>query len=889
MVVVNYMRGVHLAAAGLWLDPRDARRLAFVSHAHSDHIGFHERILCTPATARLIQVRLGQEFASFETLAFGETRQFDGWSARLLSAGHVLGSAQLFYEDAAGTLLYTGDFKLRKGLSSEAATTTHAETLVMETTYGLPRYQFPPVPETLAAVVKFCVETLEEGATPVLLGYALGKAQEILSALGMANLPVMLHGAIARIARVYEELGVVFPPYVPFHAASSSGCVLICPPAVNGSRTLQLVRRPRTAALTGWAIDPGAVHRLQVDAAFPLSDHADYNDLLRYVEAVRPQRVLTLHGFAQEFARDLRSRGIDAWALTGANQLEFPIPISNPAVTIPSREQNPPHEDGGFNRFCLACEAVRASTGKLEKVRRLSEYLRSLDDSELPWAATWLTGRAFAQSDSRPLNVGWAVTYRALLTASGISESALRATSRRHNDAGLTAAEVMRARPGTRALPLRELGEVLERLREARGPVLKTEILTEVFRQIPAEAAGYLVRILTGDLRIGLKEGLLEEAIAGAFQREIGAVREAHMLLGNIGRTALLARQNRLEEAELTLFQPVRCMLASPEPDSAAVWRRLGASGTIWLEDKLDGIRAQVHCAPGRGEIFSRDLRRVTDSFPEIATAASALGRPAVFDGEILAWEAGKALPFLELQKRLGRREPDLFLGGQIPVAFVIFDLLLLDGASLLRTPLAERRRLLDSLTMKAPLLYAKLEPAFNPDDIEQAFLAARERGNEGLMAKDPSSLYTPGRRGLAWIKLKKEFATLDVAVVAVEYGHGRRSKVLSDYTFAVRDEAGDQLVTIGKAYSGLTDVEIQELTAKFLSMATSRQGNRIEVEPSIIIEVAFDSIQESNRHASGLALRFPRIKRVRHDKTAREIDTLSTARRLAGIPEAKS
>jgi DNA ligase-1 len=214
----------------------------------------------------------------------------------------------------------------------------------------------------------------------------------------------------------------------------------------------------------------------------------------------------------------------------------------------------------------------------------------------------------------------------------------------------------------------------------------------------------------------------------------------------------------------------------------------------------------------------------------------------------------------------------------------VIFDLLLLDEASLLNTPLAERRRLLESLTVKEPFLCAKLQPAFGPGDIETTFLAARERGNEGLMAKNPTSFYTPGRRGLAWIKLKKEFATLDVAVVAVEYGHGRRSKVLSDYTFAIRDEARDELATIGKAYSGLTDREIEELTAKFLSIATARQGNRIEVEPSIIIEVAFDSIQKSDRHASGLALRFPRIKRIRHDKTVREIDTLATARRLAGI-----
>jgi DNA ligase-1 len=885
MVVVSYQRGVHLASAGLWLDPRDARELAFVSHAHSDHIGFHQHILCTPATARLMQLRLGEGSPSYEALTFGETRRFDTWSATLLPAGHVLGSAQLLYEDAAGTLLYTGDFKLRQGLSSEAALTRHAETLVMETTYGLPRYQFPPGDQTLAAVVKFCTETLEDGATPVLFGYALGKAQEILSALAVADLPVMLHGSIARIARIYEEFGVVFPPYAVFDPANSSGTVLICPPAVNGSRMLRSLRQPRTAALTGWAIDPGTVHRLQVDAAFPLSDHADYNDLLRYVETVRPRQVLTLHGFAQEFARDLRSRGIDAWALTGPNQLELPIRTSNPTVTNSLPGQDPPLEENGFDRFCLACEAVRGSTGKLEKTRRLSEYLRSLEESELSRAATWLTGRAFAQSDGRPLNVGWAVIYRALLAASGISEATLRATGRKHNDAGLTAAEVMRARPGTETIPLSDLGEILERLREARGPVLKTEILAGIFRRIPAMASGYLVRVLTGDLRIGLKGGLLEDAIAEAFDRPVDAVREAHMLLGDIGRTALLARQDRLETAELTIFQPVRCMLASPEPDSTAVWHRLGAGGTVWLEDKLDGIRAQVHCAPGRGEIFSRDLRRVTDSFPEIADAARALNRPAVFDGEILAWEGGRALPFLELQKRLGRREPDLFLGGQIPVAFVIFDLLLLDETSQLKTPLAERRRLLDGLTLKEPLLRAKLQPAFHPDEIERAFLAARERGNEGLMAKDPSSLYTPGRRGLSWIKLKKEFATLDVVVVAVEYGHGRRSKVLSDYTFAVRDDVRGELATIGKAYSGLTDIEIDELTAKFLEIATSRQGNRIEVEPRIVIEVAFDSIQESNRHASGLALRFPRIKRIRPDKTIREIDTLATARRLAGIP----
>jgi DNA ligase 1 len=883
MVVAEYQRGVHLPEAGLWLDARDPRDLAFVSHAHSDHTGLHRRILSSPATARLMQVRLGLDARTFETLDFGEIRTFDGWSVKLLPAGHVLGSAQLFYESARGDLLYTGDFKLRKGLSSEGAVATHAETLVMETTYGLPRYQFPPVSQTLEAVVKFCLEALEDGETPVLLGYALGKAQEILAALQGVKLPVMVHSSIARMARVYEEFGIVFPPYTELEAATAAGHVLICPPSVNGSRVLRSLRC-RVAALTGWAMDSGAVHRLQVDAAFPLSDHADYGDLIQYVQAVHPDRVLTLHGFAQEFARDLRERGVEAWSLTGANQLEFSISMpASPAAVRFSPDPAGPGEDVGFNRFCQVCQAVRESTGKLEKVRRLAEYLCSLEERDLPLAAVWLTGRPFAQRDPHPLNLGGAVIWRALLSASGLSENELRTIARKHNDSGMTAEEAMRTKPGGRALTIAEIGEIIHTLRAARGPVLKTEILSGAFGALPPAASGYLVRIVTGDLRIGLKEGLLEEAIARAFDQEFAAVREAHMLLGDIGRTALLAREGRLFEAELTLFQPVRCMLASPEPDSGAVWARLGGSGAVWIEDKLDGIRAQIHCAAGRSQIFSRDLRNITDTFPEIAVAARQLDRNAVFDGEVLAWDAGRALPFLELQKRLGRREPDLFLGKQIPVAFVIFDLLLLDDVSLLKTPLGERRRLLEGMILKEPLIRAQLSRALSSEEIEAVFLAARQRGNEGLVAKDPASFYTPGRRGLSWIKLKKDFATLDVAVVAVEYGHGRRSKVLSDYTFAVRDEATGALLPIGKAYSGLTDAEIDDLTARFLKLAVSRRGNKIEVEPVIVIEVAFDSIQESSRHASGLALRFPRIKRVRWDKSVRDIDTIATARSLAG------
>lgn len=883
MIAVEYQKGIRLPESDLWLDPHGPRDLAFVSHAHSDHTGRHRQVICTAPTARLMQVRMGGNLGNFEILGYDERKEFGAWSATLLPAGHVLGSAQFYYESAEGTLLYTGDFKLRHGLSSEAATARPAETLIMETTYGLPRYQFPPVAQVEADILKFCHEALEDGETPVLLGYALGKAQEILATLRQAGLKIMLHGAIWKVAQVYEEFGISFPAYEPYEKGKVAGHVLVCPPNVNGSKMLAQIGKRRVAVLTGWAMDAGAWRRLQVDAAFPLSDHADYNDLLRHVEAVQPQRVLTLHGFAQEFARDLRSRGIEAWSLMGANQLELTLASGFQPAPRPEIKEAP-LENAGFNAFCLVCEAVRLATGKLEKVRLLSEYLRSLNDADLALAAVWLTGRPFPQSDGRTLNAGGAVIRRALGMASGLNAAELKIISRRFNDSGLATAEAMRAKPGGEVLALHEIGLAFARISEARGPLLKTEILTALLNRLPALAAGYLIRIITGDLRIGLKEGLLEDAIAAAFEEPPAAFREAHMLLGDIGEAALLARRHELNAAELTLFQPVKCMLAGPEPDAGAVWERLGGSGSVWTEDKLDGIRAQLHCSAERAEIFSRDLKNITRTFPEIAAAARNLGHEAVFDGEILAWENGRALSFFELQKRLGRHEADLFLGGEIPVAYVVFDLLSIEGRSLLKSPLAHRRLRLEELSWNSPLLLAPVQKATSANAIEQAFLAARERGNEGLMAKDPASAYTPGRRGLSWIKLKREYATLDVVVVAVEYGHGRRSKVLSDYTFAVRDDATGALLNIGKAYSGLTDLEIEELTAEFLDLVVAREGRVLEVEPRIVLEISFDSIQPSTRHASGLALRFPRIKRIRRDKKPKDIDTLNSARRLAKL-----
>lgn len=883
VIEVAYRGGVLVPAIDLWMDPRVPRGLAFVSHAHSDHAGKHRETILSAGTSRLMRSRIGAS-PQEHVLEFGETRELRGAQFTLLPAGHVHGSAQLHLETEDGSLLYTGDFKLRAGLSSEQIVWCGADTLIMETTFGKPGFVFPPTHQVLAEMVKFCREALEDGEVPVLLGYSLGKAQEILCAVAAAGLKPMLHGAVGKLTKIYREFVPGIPEFAEYEASQVGGHVLICPPSVRGSRMIQRIKKRRVAMLTGWAMTPGAVHRYQVDAAFPLSDHAGYDDLLRYVELVRPKRVLTLHGYASEFARDLRERGMEAWSLVSPDQLEFSGFTAPPAPRIRAdAEETVP--DSPFGKFCAVGEAIAAATGRRAKTSLLAGYLRSLDEEDLRRAATWFTGQPFASTDGRSAQTGWAVLRRALGVASGRGEDEVRAISRRCNDAGLAARQIMAGRRGAVEFSLVVVQALFDGLAATRGPVGKQALLGEFFASSRALEASYAVRILTGDLRIGLKEGLLEEALAAAFGVEPEAVREAGMLLGDMGTLAVAARKNELGAAGLRVFHPVKCMLAGAEPDGAAVWGRLaGVHAAVWVEDKYDGIRAQVHVADGRCEIFSRDLRRITAQFPEIAAAAVKLPGSVVLDGEILASMAGRRLTFFDLQKRLNRREADLFLTEDIPVEFRAFDLLLRDGATLLRRPWRERRAVLEQLPLAGPLSVAPATRVESAAAVEEEFRAARARGNEGLVGKDPESTYRPGRRGLAWVKLKKEFATLDVVVTGVEYGHGRRREVLSDYTFAVRDEESGALLTIGKAYSGLTDEEIAGLTPWFLQRVRRVKGRLHEVEPELVIEVAFDSIQPSARHPSGLALRFPRIKALRKDKTRAEIDSLQAARKLAGV-----
>jgi DNA ligase-1 len=562
----------------------------------------------------------------------------------------------------------------------------------------------------------------------------------------------------------------------------------------------------------------------------------------------------------------------------------------NKAAALSPSSAAPPLESqhGLLERFAETAEAVVATAKKLEKAALVGTYLHELDDADTARAARYFAGHQFAMNDARTTNVGTSVLREALSDATGLSVENLRPRYVRLGDSGEVAYEAILETQGetrTPSIRLAETESLIERLSEVKGTKNKKTLLKDILKSATALEAKYLVKLLVGDLRIGLKEGLVEDAIARAFNQPLALVAQANMLMGDIGETAVRARHNELTGISMRLFHPLKFMLATAAADLQDIERTM--AGEFFVEDKFDGIRAQAHTGGGRLALYSRTMDEITHRFPELVAPLTSLSADAIIDGEIVPAREGLILPFSELQKRLGRKTVGEELLTTTPVVFIAYDLLYGAGRVLIDEPLKERRRILEELVPTAGTV--RLSEAKLMQDtlaLDAEFDAARARGNEGLMIKDPRSMYKPGRRGREWLKLKRALATLDVVVTSVEVGHGKRRHLLSDYTFAVRrSEEDPELLNVGKAYSGLTDAELLELTEWFKAHTVQEfaHGKVRIVEPKIVLEVTFDRVQESKRHKSGYALRFPRILRLRSDKTAEEIDTVETVRKLAG------
>jgi len=529
-------------------------------------------------------------------------------------------------------------------------------------------------------------------------------------------------------------------------------------------------------------------------------------------------------------------------------------------------------------------EAVSQSRGKLAKIDRLAQTLLRLEGEELVVSARLLSGSPFAEWEETVTSAGWATVARAAAAVTGWDLETLGASAAAIGDLGEAIALLLPETPGLPEMTIGETDLLFRRLATLRKAAEKQALLEQVLRRSTPVEAKYFLKTLSGGLRIGADVTTIEEAVAQAFEAGREAVARARRDSGDIGETARAAREGRLSEIRFRLFHPIGFMLASPIEDAEEVASELPL---LAVEDKFDGIRAHAHKEEGRVELFSRTLDSVTEQFPEIAASLATLPGSFLVDGEIVAWrtapsEAGSAKEgpdsFFKLQRRLGRKAPAPELLSEIPAAFIGYDCLFHDGQALFEAPWEDRRRHLEELG-RAELRVSEVFSAATPGELEDRFAAARDRGNEGLVLKRRDSLYQAGKRGRAWRKWKKATATLDVVVTAVQQGNGKRAGMLSDYTFAVRN--GEEFVTIGKAYSGLTDEEIRTLGARFRKITLARYGPVRAVSPEIVLEVAFDTIQKSNRHKSGFALRFPRIARLRPDKSPADANTLDDVREL--------
>jgi len=530
--------------------------------------------------------------------------------------------------------------------------------------------------------------------------------------------------------------------------------------------------------------------------------------------------------------------------------------------------------------FSETADAIAATRSKLSQIRTLSDYFKSLSDPDLRAAAIFFTGRPFPLFDARTLSLGGSLLTRALQDISGAEPAALHEAYLRTPDLGEVAENLLNNTNAVDVSPSEVFG-VFEEIVNTSGVAPKLQAITALLRRLTAKEAKYVIKIVTGEMRIGLKENTVEEALAVAFERPVDSVRRANMSLGDIGETAVIARNGSLGEMSLRLFRPLKFMLATPAESEAEIFETF--PNGFYVEDKYDGIRGQLHIEPPRAAIYSRTLDDVSHQFPEIVRSAEHLARESnlsfILDGEVVGFRDDQVLPFGMLQQRLGRKKPSELLLKDVPVSLMIFDLLYFDGRTFIDVPLAERKRVLESIGWTGLLRMAPYIRVDNGTPLEPLFQQSAGRRNEGLMLKDPGSLYTPGKRGMSWLKWKKTLATLDVVVTGVEFGHGRRRSVLSDYTFAVQHEG--QLLNIGKAYSGLTDQEILDMTEYFKQHTIADHGWFREVEPEVVLEITFNGIQKSNRHNSGFALRFPRIVRIRHDKRLEDIDSLETVQKI--------
>jgi DNA ligase-1 len=587
-----------------------------------------------------------------------------------------------------------------------------------------------------------------------------------------------------------------------------------------------------------------------------------------------------------------------------------------------------------FSTFVDTCESIRLTSSKNKKVDIISQYISHLQEESLATAVLFLSGKIFQRGSPYNLNIGFKTILQSLLEISNLKDADIKRIHLEHGDMGAIAEYAVSKKQvvtlfdqfegkGEREgkqLTLSDMSTQFKKISKLKGQHSnkdKKNILKGLLIRCSPLEAKYLVKIISNEMRMGSYEGLVELAIAKAFGRDGRDVREAMLVSGDVANVALLSKTNTLNSATIEPFVPMSFMLADVMFTAKEIIEYF--EKPLACEYKYDGIRVQMHKFGHKCKIYSRNLADISHAFPELVDNALQVRISKeerhqikeiknsneddeldvvdfILDGELIAFKNNKPLHFQELQKRLRRKNTTKGTLTEIPIRYVVYDIMFWRKKQVIKETLENRKKLLSKFLYKDSIMInAESDTVTTAGEVISKFKTSKESGHEGLVIKDPSSQYHPGKRGRHWIKLKEELDTIDTVIVMAEYGHGKRAGSLSDYTIAVRDfppesdvdttGAEDEgslfnnLKIIGKAYSGLSDKEINYITSKLKSLVIRDEGNRIIVKPEIVLEVSFDTIQTSNRHDGGYALRFPRIKNIRYDKGLKDIDTLEKIR----------
>jgi len=546
-----------------------------------------------------------------------------------------------------------------------------------------------------------------------------------------------------------------------------------------------------------------------------------------------------------------------------------------------------------FRALAELCEKIEATKKRLLMIDLTADFLRNLSVQETEPAVSMILGRPFPKWSPKTLEISWATISEIIEHITDIEWTVFIGAFSKTGDVGSATKIVFEASKPKRQASLFERTLTIEEIRHSLEAIAETtgygsrekkERLVEALLGLasPIEAK-YLVRIFIGEMRTGLHEGLMEQAVSKAFEIPLELVQKSSMIVGDIGEVAAIARtegEEGLLRVEFKVFRPVSLMLAQTADSVADALKEHG--GKTAFEYKLDGARVQIHKLGDDVRVFSRRLTDVTESLPEIVEIVrkNIKAEEAILEGEVIAIDDhGYPIPFQHLMRRFRRVHAIEDAAERIPVRLYLFDILYLNGKSLISASYMERRQVLVENAEEIPLAMQIITD--KADEAEQFLKEAINAGHEGLMAKKIDSPYTPGIRGKRWLKIKPVLEPLDLVIVAAEYGYGRRHEWLSDYYLAVRDDKTGEFLTVGKTFKGLTDAEIIEMTKRLKELAVKEEHRRVIVIPKIVVEVIYNEIQRSPKYKCGMALRFARISRIREEKTPGEADTLQRIKEI--------